>query len=63
MQEFTNQLFQLANPLAAGQPPAALAAAAGDPGYCRLDAKYVQNLLAKCQEQGGSLTAFPQLAA
>ena len=50
MQEFTNQLFQLANPLAAAKP-VAFNSGGDDPGYCRLDDKYVQNLLSKCQEQ------------
>ena len=62
VQEFTNQLFQLANPLAGGKE-AGFAEGGANPGYCRLDGKYVQNLLCKCQEQGGSLTAYPSIAS
>lgn len=62
VQEFTNQLFQLANPLAAGKE-VGFNEGAANPGYCRLDDKYVQNLLCKCQEQGGSLTAYPSIAS
>lgn len=60
-QEFTNQLFTLANPLS-DKDSFNFSDGARDAGYCRLDVKYVQNLLAKCQEQGGSLTAFPPAA-
>jgi hypothetical protein len=62
LQEFTNQLFQLANPLAAAKP-VCFNSGSDSPGYCRLDDKYVQNLLSKCQEQGGSLTAYPSIAS
>lgn len=62
LQEFTNQLFQLANPLASSKG-VTFNQGTDNPGYCRLDDKYVQNLLAKCQEQGGSLTAYPSIAS
>jgi hypothetical protein len=58
VQDFTNQLFQLANPSNKGL---GFNDGAKDSGYCRLDEKYVQNLLCKCQEQGGSLTAYPAM--
>jgi hypothetical protein len=59
VQDFTNQLFQLANP--SSTKDVGFNDAGKDPGYCRLDEKYVQNLLCKCQEQGGSLAAYPSM--
>lgn len=61
VQEFTNKLFQLASPLS-NNGVVSFHPATENPGYARLDDKYVQNLLTKCQEQGGSLTAYPGIA-
>eukprot|EP01025_Chloroclados_australasicus_P039839 TRINITY_DN4146_c0_g1_i1.p1 TRINITY_DN4146_c0_g1~~TRINITY_DN4146_c0_g1_i1.p1 ORF type:complete len:323 (+),score=26.49 TRINITY_DN4146_c0_g1_i1:100-969(+) len=60
--EFTNKLFQLANPLS-NNTAISFSSGADNPGYCRLEDKYVQNLLTKCQEQGGSLTAYPSIVS
>lgn len=67
--EFTNKLFQLANPLAADQAVsfssgednspegkfAGLHSGSDNPGYNRLESKYVNNLIEKCVSMGGSL--------
>ena len=69
VQEFTNKLFQLANPLAADQAVsfssaedsspegkfAGLQSGSDNPGYNRLEPKYVNNLIEKCVSMGGSL--------
>lgn len=69
VQEFTNKLFQLANPLAADQAVsfssgednspegkfAGLHSGSDNPGYNRLEPKYVNNLIEKCVSMGGSL--------
>lgn len=62
MQEFTNQLFQLANPLMNGAK-VEFNKSTRQGAYCRLEDKYVQNLLQKCREQGGSLTAYPSIVS
>lgn len=60
--EFTNQLFQLANPLI-NRSNVTFNQGPSQGAFCRLEDKYVQNLLQKCREQGGSLTAFPSIVS